>query len=181
MLMPTAEYRRCRLPRVLWMAATALCFAVGPVGAQAGHHAEGLERRVQEFVSAVDTLGPHALTSFFPSAGGVTYRRSVHTLDGTRVGVWYIPASDIPTALDGPLAESFDMNYESQPIGLFEHQVKLRRGPWQRVSSYRFVPPGGNATSPIYVDWRREGSTWVISEFGDEVYIDKRSLPAWCC
>jgi hypothetical protein len=32
------------------------------------------------------------------------------------------------------------------------------------------VPPGAPASSPVFVEWRREHGRWVISAFGDERY-----------
>jgi len=35
---------------------------------------------------------------------------------------------------------------------------------WGRVWGERFVPPGSEITSPVYVRWRKEGSGWVVDE-----------------
>lgn len=149
------------------------------LGAQRGKG--DLDGRVQAFIAAVDTLGPDGLVSFFPRSGIFTYRRTVYTPEGRRLGTWRFSASDVRAALEGPLSSSFDIQIESQPIGLFEHQVKMRSGEWHRVNGNRFVPPGADASSAIYIEWRIEGANWVISEFGDEVYTTGVALPRWCC
>ena len=142
-----------------------------------------LEVRVHEFIAAVDTLGPAGIARFFPTTGDVMYRRTIHTAEGTQTGVWRFPAPEVAVALasGGPLWASFKIQPEAQPIGLFEHQVKLRAGRWRRVRGTRFVPPGADASSPIYVEWRQEGTNWVIAEFGDELFTSSARLPAWCC
>lgn len=40
------------------------------------------------------------------------------------------------------------------------------------------MPPFASASSPIFVEWRREGDKWVINAFGDE-WFDPNHLPAW--
>ena len=143
----------------------------------------GLDERMHEFIVSVDRLGPEGLVRYFPTTGDVMYRRTTHTAEETRAGVWRFPASEVSGALAayGPLWESFEMQYEAQPVGLFAHQVKLRAGRWRRVRGTRFVPPGADASSPIYVEWRQEGTNWVIAEFGDELFAPPARLPAWCC
>ncbi len=142
-----------------------------------------LDARVHEFIASVDTLEPAGIVRFFPTTGDVKYRRTIHTAEGTQTGVWRFPAPEVPVALssDGPLWASFEIQPEAQPVGLFEHQVKLRPGRWRRVRGTRFVPPGADALSPIYVEWRQEGTKWVIAEFGDELFTPSARLPAWCC
>ena len=44
--------------------------------------------------------------------------------------------------------------------------VVLRPGRWRRVGGNRFVPPGAPASSPIFVEWRREGDAWVVAAAG---------------
>jgi hypothetical protein len=75
---------------------------------------------------------------------------------------------------------SFEIQVESQPIGLFAHQVMHRGTGWRRVRGNRFVPPGASASSAIFVEWRREGDRWVVSAFGDETFPSGKT-PPWCC
>lgn len=69
---------------------------------------------------------------------------------------------------------------ESEPVGLFAHQVRIRGTHWKRVGPTRFVPEDESSTAPIFVEWRREGAKWVVSGFGDERFSNV-PLPAWCC
>lgn len=154
------------------------------VGVQAQPQAgPALEVRMHDFIASVDTLGLAGIVRFFPATGDMMYRRTIHTAERTQTGVWRFPASEIPGALarHGPLWASFEIQPEAQPIGLFEHQVKLRAGRWRRVRGTRFVPPGADASSPIYVEWRQEGTNWAIAGFGDELFTPSARLPTWCC
>ena len=143
----------------------------------------GLDLRVHEFIASVDSFGPAGVARFLPTRGDLLYRRTIHSAEGTQSGVWRFPAPALSVALaaGGPLWASFDMQHEAQPVGLFAHQVKLRAGRWRRVRGTRFVPPGADALSPIYVEWRQEGTNWMIAELGDELFTPSARLPAWCC
>jgi hypothetical protein len=111
-----------------------------------------------------------------------------HAASGDRVQAWRFPAADAPRALQGPLGPSFHISVESQPIGLFAHQVMERtRGPevrtplrWRRVRGSRMVPAGEPVTAGFFVEWRREDGAWVISSFGDESFHGV-ARPWWCC
>jgi hypothetical protein len=46
-------------------------------------------------------------------------------------------------------------------------RLSLDSARWRRFGT-RFVPPRAPASSPTYVEWRRERGTWVIAELGDE-------------
>ena len=50
--------------------------------------------------------------------------------------------------------------------GLIGWSLEHPRG-WRRVRGTRFVPPGEPASSPVFVEWRREDGRWVVSSFGD--------------
>ncbi len=156
--------------------------AVSSIQAQA-RPSPSLDVRLHEFITYVDTAGSTGVARFFPTTGDVIYRRTIHTAEGTQTGIWRFPAPEVPVALasGGPLWASFEIQPEAQPVGLLEHQVKLRAGRWRRVQGTRFVPPGADASSPIYVEWRQEGTNWVIAEFGDELFTSSARLPAWCC
>ena len=143
----------------------------------------GLDRRMDEFISAFDSGSAESFVRFFPTHGDFTYEHTVHG-DGGGVRVWRFPATQAGAALDGIdglLWPSFTVQWEGQPIGLFAHQVLERPGTWVRVRGHRYVPPGGDAESRIYVEWRREGTAWVISRFGDEFFNEPAPLPSWCC
>jgi hypothetical protein len=147
--------------------------------AQGGGSApDALAARNRGFLAAVNA-GPEGILEFFPSEGPFTYVHTVHQETGDRRGVWRFPARQAEEAIrKGPLWASFELQMESQPIGLFAHQVMMRGTKWRRVSPTRFVPSGETATSGIFVEWRREGSRWVVSSFGDEGY-GVLPLPDW--
>ncbi|HEX9939091.1 MAG TPA: hypothetical protein VGB15_18255 [Longimicrobium sp.] len=73
-----------------------------------------------------------------------------------------------------------NLQFESQPVGLLVHQVLCRGVAWRPVSPTRFVPPGAGASSPTFVEWRREGGRWVIAAFGEETFA-RDPLPEWVC
>jgi hypothetical protein len=142
-----------------------------------------LQRRMEAFIAAFDTLGADDFAVFFPRRGSFKYRHTVHG-DSGWVAEWIFPGAQARQALadeSKPLWASFTVQWEGQPIGLFAHQVLERPGRWVRVYGTRFVPPGADRWSAIYVEWRREGGEWVISELGDELFPGSVPRPAWCC
>jgi len=141
-----------------------------------------LEPRMRAFLEAVRRGSGDSIATFFPRTGDFTYVRTEHRSHGRRVGIWRFPASEAPRAISfrGPLWESFTIQYEGQPIGLLAHQVMHRGTVWRRVRGNRFVPPGASPGSGTFVEWRKEGGTWVISAFGDESFKGV-TLPSWCC
>jgi len=141
-----------------------------------------LEDRTGAFLRAVRRTDADSIAAFFPRAGDWTYVHTAHHRDGERVGVRRFRGSESLAAIQlrGPVWASFEIQYESQPIGLFAHQVMHRGTAWRRVRGNRFVPPGASASSAIFVEWRREGDRWVVSAFGDESFPSGRT-PPWCC
>ncbi|HEX8431943.1 MAG TPA: hypothetical protein VF625_11665 [Longimicrobium sp.] len=123
-----------------------------------------------------------SLQAFFPQHGDWTYVHTAHRADGDQRGIWRIPAAETPSALglSGPLRPIFMIQFEAQPIGLLAHQVTLRGGEWRRVAGNRFVPPTASARSPAFIEWRREGDSWVVSAIGDESF-PSGDVPSWCC
>lgn len=122
-------------------------------------------------------------TEFLPTVGSFTYFSTSHSPARTLVGTWRFTAADIPRAgdRDGPLSGVFAILVEGQPVGRLAHQVLHRGTAWRRVNGTRFVPPGAPASSPVFVEWRREGNAWVVSAIGDEAFLDGARLPSWCC
>jgi hypothetical protein len=121
------------------------------------------------------------LESFFPQGGTFSYEHTAHESGGDRRGVRRFAGTGIrDLVFRGPLENVLAINYESQPIGLFAHQVMLRGTNWTRVSPTRFVPPGERASSPTFVEWRMEQGRWVIAAFGDESFPNGHT-PRWCC
>jgi hypothetical protein len=142
-----------------------------------------LRQRMEAFIAAFDTLPAEDFAIFFPKHGNFKYRHTVHG-DSGWVAEWIFPGSQARQALadeSKPLWASFTVQWEGQPIGLFAHQVLERPGPWVRAYGTRYVPPGADPSSAIYVEWRREGDEWVISELGDELFSGGVPRPAWCC
>lgn len=139
-----------------------------------------VQARVTSFLEKIGTVPPDSLIGFFPTLGEFTYRLTQRSSEGSRVAERRFQASEALGALTGPLWSSFTINYERQPIGRFAHQLMLRPGRWRHVGRNRFVPSGADADSGIFVQWRLEGSEWVISELGDEHY-ESGELPEWCC
>ena len=155
----------------------ALVLALPPSGA-AGSGTTPLERRMEGFLAAARRSDVEGVVPFFPRRGSFTYLHTSYERDGAHPSTWIFPAADARKAItDGPLQPSFEIQAEGQTIGLFTHQLILRGTAWRRVRGTRFVPPGANASSGIFVEWRREGSEWVISAFGDESY-HREPLPA---
>ena len=142
--------------------------------------AASLDRRMARFLASFDSIGAKDFVEFFPRTGEVVYQHTSHTPDGSAITVRRFGAAEIPGALryPGPLYASFVFQFEGQPMGLLTHQVMVRKGPWRRVGESRFVPPDANPASPAFVEWRREGENWVISQLGDETFVDV-PLPAW--
>ena len=146
------------------MPAAAPAQGVSPVPAS-------LRARNSAFLTAVDRVGPEGILDFFPAKGDFTYVHTAHQISGDHRRVWRFPAEQKGDAITkGPLWESFEIQVENQTLGLFAYQIMVRGVEWHRVSGTRFVPPGESASSPIFVEWRREGPKWVVSSFGDESF-----------
>jgi hypothetical protein len=123
-----------------------------------------------------------SIRAFFPRTGHWTYVHTSHEADGDRRGIWRFPGSETPRVIDygGPIPHVFTINHHGQPIGLLVHQVMLRGAEWRRVAGNRYVPPGASARSPTFIEWRREGDSWVVSALGDESFPGG-DVPWWCC
>jgi hypothetical protein len=160
--------------------------AVGlmPLAYDHAHHADeaitddGLDQRVRSFLSHLGEGAP--LEGYFSDTAALTYTLTTHSDSGTTVGRWRLPAMEVVAAINGPLYESFNLNPEGQPIGLLIHQLAIRGDNWHRVAGNRYVPPGEDTSSAIFIEWRREESEWVISAVGDERFSTNQ-LPRWCC
>lgn len=169
----------------LLLATVAASAVPPPCAAQragASHDARvSLDHRMTAFIAAVRREGVDSIAAFFPRTGTLSYVRTRHAREGTTTGRWdFSPVDALQAIRRGPLRPSFTINREGQTIGLLAHQV-MHRGPsWRRVRGSRFVPPGAPASSPAFVEWRRERGEWVVSAVGDESFKGV-PLPAWCC
>jgi hypothetical protein len=141
-----------------------------------------LDARMEAFLATINRERRGDLADFFPRTGTWTYVHTVRGAAGDRRSISRFPAGETPRVVgfDSPLQHVFNINYHGQPIGRLVHQVMHRRTGWRRVSPLRFAPQGETRDAAIFVEWRREGDTWVISAVGDESY-DGVELPAWCC
>lgn len=171
-------------PRASTILVAALLVSAIPALGQAtrrGGPPASLAARNAAFLAAVEHGDGARLAAFFAHTGDVTYVHARHEREGDRVARWRFPAADVPRAIEqGPLSPSFSLLVERQPIGLFVHQLTVRGARWRWAGGTRFVPAGGTASSPIFVEWRREDGEWRVSAFGDELF-NGGPLPPWCC
>lgn len=143
-----------------------------PVAGQAG-----LGGRMQAFLREVEERPNTGLVAFFPRRGDWTWVQTLRDErgGGSRTGIWRFPGAETQRAIGvgGPVCDSFDQGGgESGPWeGRLGMQAMLSRGPWRRVRGTRFVPPGADERSPVWVEWRREDGEWVVSAFGDENFL----------
>lgn len=139
-----------------------------------------LDRRMDLFLSAFDSVSAEDFIEFFPRRGEVVYRHTRHSPQSLEVTVKRFRADEVAEALrySGALWASFQFQFEGQPVGLLPSHVMARPGKWHRIAETRFVPPGADSISLTYVQWRMEDQRWVISEFGDETFVDV-PLPEW--
>jgi hypothetical protein len=137
-----------------------------------------------EFLRSLREVGPtDATRRFFPTEGDWSYTHTVHEVGGgARIQRWIFPAAqtsllfgfDKDVEVD-PVWDSFQADQHGQTYGLLISIVEgTGRRRWRLVGRNRFVPPGAPASSPVFVQWRREHGGWVISAFGDERWCEPR-------
>src|SRR5215213_6281517 len=137
-------------PWQFWNPTPVIAFAIGlglssawmPPGARAQGDRPvppSLAARTRSFLAAVNAGDYERILEFFPTQGQFTYVHTVHRRSGDRRGVWHFPAAQTRDAMEnGPLWPAFALQAESQPVGLFAHQVMRRGVKWHRVSCNRF-------------------------------------------
>lgn len=148
----------------------ALVLSATAAGAQQTLHA-----RMDAFLGSLMGEDRREPYEYFPRRGSWTW---INT-DDARVGVHRFPAGETRRALDGycPLRDSFTFQPEGQPMGALIGRALEHGSGWRRVRGTRFVPPGAPATSPAFVEWRREDGRWVVSAFGDESPRGRTRVP----
>lgn len=62
------------------------------------------------------------------------------------------------------------------PEGVLMMQAMMNPSGWRRVAGNRFVPPGEDARSAVFVEWGREDGRWVVSAYGEEHHYFPRLL-----
>lgn len=138
----------------------------------------GLDARNSAFLDAVELFDVDSMLTFFPREGEFTYTFTSRHSSGNTLGFWRFPASDARRAIEGPLRLSLTPEDGMYGIGSFVSALSATHSNWRRVGRSRFVPPEAPSTSPTYVEWRREGSRWVVAAFGDEGLEDGME-PSW--
>ena len=143
--------------------------------------AESPETRTAALFESMSNYNAEDLRGFFPERGAWSYQRTVHTRSGDHRGVWRVPAGQTSDVLRGELRRAFFGSMHAQPIGWFTHPVANRGRDWKKVSPTRLVPRDASSSSPVFIQWRREGEAWVIDAVGDESFDEGVPLPSWCC
>jgi hypothetical protein len=171
-----------RLLGVLLLAGS--CGLVSPARAQAvARGREGLRARMAEFLDTLSEDGPtDPMRRFFPTTGDWSYTHTVHLASGrARIQRWTFPAAQTSLLFGfgkgvevNPVWDSFLADQHGQIEGLLISVVGVT--PWRLVGRNRFVPPEAPASSPVFVDWRREHGRWVIAAFGDERHCRRALL-----
>ena len=159
--------RRARTAALVLVALAAVA-----TSARAQRPADGLEARMDAFLTALTEASPRAnLTPFLPREGSWTWvatQRYDHRPDV--VGRWRFDAAELATAtgFDGPLCETFSLGGDAMVVGTLMHTIRVSDRRWRRVPGDRFVPADRGHGSRVFVQWRREDGRWVVSEVGDE-------------
>ncbi len=120
---------------------------------------------MREFVRTLGSSAP----GYFPSRGEWAWVVTRRYPDGHRQATtWHFPAAQTDSAMNwhGPVCDSFHSG-DSVVMGTIVSIGRESERPWCRVGGTRFVPPGQPASSPYWVEWRREDGRWVISAFGE--------------
>jgi hypothetical protein len=142
----------------------------------------GLRRRMDAFAAALRDEAPVAtIASFFPrDAAWEMVRTPERPTPQPAVETIRIAADSTLAAIrkDGRICDSFtgtvgDVGPVETTLGM---QMRMHDGPWRYAGRLRFVPPGEPASSPTYVEWRRERGSWVVSRVGEQYYYFPRVL-----
>jgi hypothetical protein len=153
-------------------AVTAILLLAGDAAAQSPP--AGLRRRMDAFSAALRNQAPKpAIAGFFPRDSAWEMVHAPHrqapgaTIRTTRVA----PDRTLAEISEGGgLCYSFDGGtVEARPAdNTLTVQAMDHPRPWRYVGRQRFVPRGARDGSPVWVEWRRERGTWVVSRVGEE-------------
>ncbi|HEX6372847.1 MAG TPA: hypothetical protein VF006_28250 [Longimicrobium sp.] len=132
-----------------------------------------LAARMQAFLDALNEGDLAPVAAFFPRRGEWARVRTWGGRSrGERTETARFAAAETPRAIaaGGAACESFAQPAgEYGPVeGALAMQAMMNRSGWRRVRGNRFVPPGEDARSPVFVEWRREDGRWVVSAYGEE-------------
>jgi len=156
-----------------------------PLQAQRTTHAPaGLRATMRAFHRALrNERGDTATRRWFPTTGSWSYTHTTHVPGRSDVvGRWIVPAGQTPVLFGfgkgvgpTPIDDSFEVRYEGggKDESLIEMFMRTSER-WRLVGGHRFVPRGAAASSPVFVEWRRENGRWVISAFGDAHHCNPR-------
>lgn len=147
-----------------------------PAEAAAQSAPAGLRGRMDAFAAALLGRAPVAtIAGFFPrDSAWEMVRVPERPTPRPAVVTIRIPANSTRAAIgkDGKVCDSFTGTLGS--VGPVETtlgmQLRIHRSPWRYAGRLRFVPPGEPASSPTFVEWRRERGAWVVSRVGEQYY-----------
>ena len=134
---------------------------------------DALVARNRAFLKAVQSGDGERVSSFFPKQGTFTYTYLYHGRSGDTISEERFAAAEARREIvEGSLSESLAPVTHAVGLGTLYSETTRGIENWVRVNGTRFVPRSRGQSSPIYVEWRREGSLWVVSAFGDEGFED---------
>ena len=132
-----------------------------------------LEARNEAFLDAVQSRDRERVASFFPKQGTFTYTNLSHRRIGDTIREERFAAAEARREImEGTLSESLAPVTHEFALGTLYSETTRGIDNWVRVNGTRFVPRSRGQSSPIYVEWRSEGDSWVVSAFADEGFED---------
>jgi hypothetical protein len=159
------------------LAGLALLAGARPGGSQSTAE---LPARMESFVEAVRDGDRRQVAGFFPATGTWSWVQRFPDQPG-RWGVREFSAMHTLAAISdgGPVCDSFQgPTPEGWPVHPTLAAAAADPRSWRRATAMRFVPRGQPATSPVFVQWRRENGRWVVSSIGDYgTYLRQRPQP----
>jgi hypothetical protein len=152
------------LLRAMVVGGVLIASAAGAQARRAPTPAATPRARMREFQRAMENPSD-ALVRFFPRQGEwvLEHREGA----AGRLSLWRHTSAQIAPAADCAAPWRTFLVYPNGISGAASTGDRPPRGDWQRVRPNRFVPPGRGAASPLFVEWRLEGGTWVVSSIGD--------------